>query len=441
MPHNDGCEVLLTKKHKPAGIALFMLVFFLLTAGLPAQEGQEDPGASLVLKLAVIGPGDELYFWWGHIGLIVEDAVAKDARFYDWGIFSFENENFFANFAFGRLLYSCGSSSLNRNINYYIENNRDITLYTLDLPADKKEEVRSFAEWNVWPENRDYYYHHFRDNCSTRIRDILDMATSGAFKARYGDAPGRYTLRQHVRRHTWFNPFFDWVLNFWMGRSIDRPITVWDEMFLPAEVGARVLDFSYTGDDGVERRLVSRVEQVNTAAGRPPVLEVPRKQWPRELVLGCVIAVFMAVLLFFKGRENRTADTIWAAGQGVLGLFLGAAGLILFFMAFFTNHDYTYGNINLVYINPLLMAAAPLGGLYLASSWPQEKRKWGLAIKILWSYVLVSGFVVMALRLVPPLYQMNLVTLALVMPGAAVLSLLPDIAAFIRREYLWRWFN
>jgi hypothetical protein len=440
IPHNNRNEVPLTKQRGPAEIAVFMVILFLLAAGLPAQE-RTGGGDSLVLKLAVIGPGDELYFWWGHIGLIIEDYEANTARFYDWGIFSFENENFFVNFALGRLLYTCGSSASSRNISYYIENNRDITLYTLDLPADKKEEVLDFAEWNVLPENRDYYYHHFRDNCSTRIRDILDMATSGAFRARYGGAPGRYTLRQHVRRHTWFNPFFDWMLNFLMGRGIDRPITVWDEMFLPAEVGARVEEFSYTGDDGRERRLVSGVETVNTAVGRPPVLAVPRKQWPRELAAGCAAALVFIILLVFKGRGNRAADNIWAAGQGAAGLFLGVAGLVLFFMAFFTNHDYTYGNINLVYINPLLLAAAPLGVLYLVSPSPQERYKRGLAIKILWSYVLVSGFVVMALRLVPPLYQVNLVTLALVMPCAAVLSLLPDIAVFVRREYLWRWFN
>jgi hypothetical protein len=440
MPHNKGCEVFLIKKRKPAGIALFIAVFFLLAAALPAQEDAAR-GDALVLKLAVIGPGDELYFWWGHIGLIIEDPEARDARFYDWGIFSFENENFFVNFAFGRLLYSCGSSSADRNINYYIENNRDIILYTLDLPEDKKEEVRAFAEWNVRPENRDYYYHHFRDNCSTRIRDILDAAVSGAFKAKYGAAPGRYTLRQHVRRHTWFSPFFDWILNFWMGQDIDKPITVWDEMFLPAEVGTRVQEFSYTGDDGVERKLVSRVEQVNTALGRPPVLEVPRKQWPRELMLGCAIAVFMAILLFFKTRENHAADLVWAIGQGCLGFFFGAAGTVLFFMTAFTNHDYTYHNINILYINPLLLAALPLGILYAVNYSPQEKRKWELSIKILWSYVLGFGLLSLLLRALPGIWQQNQVSLAMVLPFAAVLSRLPDLLAWIRREYLWRWLN
>jgi hypothetical protein len=413
-----------------------LLLFFLLSGSLlcaQTNSSGESGEDSLILKLAVIGPGDELYFWWGHIGLVIEDYEANTTRFYDWGLFSFENAQFFVNFAFGRLLYSCGSSPTSWNINRYIETNRDITLYTLDLPADKKREMRDFAEWNILPENRDYYYHHFKYNCVSPILDILDQATGGQFKARYGDAPGRYTLRQHVRRHTWFNPFLDWALNFLMGRGIDQPTTVWEELFLPAELGARAQEFSYTGEDGVERKLVSRVEKVNTAVGRPAVLDVPRKQWPRELAAGCAVAAVFIVLLVLKGRKNQAADRIWAAGQGALGLFFGIMGLILFFMAFFTNHDYTYGNLNLLYINPLLIAAAPLGVLYIVSP-PAGKPAWGLRIKLLWSYVLAAGLVVMLLRLMPPLRQMNLVTLALVMPFAAVLSLLPDLAALVNRK-------
>ncbi|GHU65290.1 membrane protein [Spirochaetia bacterium] len=421
-----------------------ILSLFLLPSPVFAQSNsgtESSSGDSLVIKLAVIGPGDELYFWWGHIGIIIEDYETNRSRFYDWGVFSFENTNFFSNFAMGRLIYSCAVSAPTWNLRNYIETNRDITIYTMDLPADKKEEVRDFAEWSVLPENKDYFYHHFKDNCATRVRDIFDRATDGAFKARYGDAPGRYTLRQHVRRHTWFSPFFDWFLNFLMGRNIDQSMTVWEEMFLPAEIGARALEFSYTGSDGIERKLVSSVEKLNTAVNRPQVLDVPRLQWPRELVFGCALAVVLGALLFFKNRENRIASIIWVGMQGILGLFFGISGLVLFFMTFFTNHDYTYYNINILYINPLLIGAVVFGILHITASDDLEKYKWDRAIKAVWSYVLVFGSITTLLRLIPGLYQMNLVTLAMVLPFAAVLGFLPDLLVYIRREYLWRWFN
>jgi hypothetical protein len=424
-------------------MALLALSFLFLASPAFAQDSGSEaaPGDSLVIKFAVMGPGDELYFWWGHIGIIIEDYNTSRSRFYDWGVFSFENTNFFSNFAIGRLIYSCAASSPSWNLRNYMESNRDITIYTLDLPTEKKEELRDYAEWSILPENKDYFYHHFKDNCATRIRDIFDMATDGAFKARYGDAPGRYTLRQHVRRHTWFNPFFDWFLNFLMGRDIDQPLAIWEEMFLPAEIGARALEFSYTDSDGIERKLVSSVEKMNTAIGRPAVLDVPRLQWPRELVFGCFLAAVLGVLLFLKNQENQIASIIWAALQGVLGLFFGISGLALFFMTFFTNHDYTYHNINVLFINPLLLAAVVFGILHIKAPDDMEKYKWSIVIKAVWSYVFVFGIITLLLRLIPGLHQMNLVTLAMVLPFAAALSFLPDLLVYIRREYLWRWLN
>jgi hypothetical protein len=377
------------------------------------------------LKLAVIGPGDELYFWWGHIALVIEDGATGESTFYDWGIFSFENENFFKNFAFGRLIYRCGASPAKYNFARYIETNRDIILYTLNLSPEEKEMVRDFANNNIRPENRDYYYHHFKDNCSTRVRDILDMVTGGQFKAEFGDAPGRYTLRQHVRRHTYFSPFFDWFLNFLMGQDIDTPLTVWQEMFLPAEVGNRVADFSffsYMDKAGERKKLVTSVEILNSAVNRPPVLEVPRRQWDRELIAGVSLALMLVVFALTRTKKPILGRYLWGLSQSVLGLFFGGTGLVLFFMTFFTNHDYTYHNANVIFINPLLLAAVPLGIFYAISK--DEKKRFFLeqSLRALWTYVFLGGILTMAIKLSPSFYQQNQVTQALTLPFAFVLS-------------------
>jgi hypothetical protein len=418
----------LNKKAEFLGSAV--LLAFLLFPGraLSAQTGGEGPDGTrdrLAVKIAVMGPGDELYFWWGHIALVIEDRITGKSLFYDYGIFSFDNENFFLNFALGRLLYSCGVSPAERNYQGYIRTNRDIFIYTLDLPAEVKEEVRRFAEINVLPENRDYYYHHFRDNCATRIRDILDLATGGQFKERFGQAPGRYTLRQHVRRHTWFSPFFDWLLNFFMGQGIDLPVTIWEEMFLPGEIGARIRDFRYIDPAGKERQLVSAAETLNRAVNRPAVLDVPRRQWPRELLLGLLIAgVSAGLLLRDRGKPGFPRFCLGLI-QSCLGLFFGLAGTVLFFMTFFTNHDYTYHNSNILYINFLLLGAVPLG-IILAFA-KNEKKRLSAArlLRALWTYVFLGGILTMVLKLFPGFYQQNQVTQALVLPFALVLSYIP----------------
>jgi hypothetical protein len=406
-------------------------VLFLILAAIPAAA--QSRGDYLTLKVAVMGPGDQVYFWWGHIALVIEDALTGESRFYDYGVFSFDTENFFTNFAMGRLIYYCAvTPRAELAYNVYRMNNRDIKVYTLDLPPEKRLEVLRFAENNVRPENRYYFYHHFKDNCSTRIRDIIDLATDGQFKERYGEAPGRYTLRQHVRRHTWFNPFFDWLLNFLMGQDIDTPLTVWQELFLPAEMGRRLEDFTYTDREGRERKLVSGAEILHRSVGRPGVLDVPRRQWPRELVLGLALAALLAGLYLLGRRRPGVSRVILGVTQALLGLFSGCAGTLLFFMTFFTNHDYTYHNINVLYINPLLLAAVPLG-LKLAARkgtgpfpFPGSgKGDPARLLSILWTSVFLGGVLVQALRILPWFYQQNLVTAAAALPVALALSRAP----------------
>ena len=402
------------------------LLFLFSGLSLFGQSGSSSAarrGDALTLKLAVMGPGTELYFWFGHIGLVVEDKTTGQARFFDWGVFSFENEHFFVNFAFGRLIYSCMVSRADLNYNMYIHDNRDITLYTLDLPPEKKEEILRFAENNVLPENRNYYYHHFRDNCATRIRDILDMALDGQFKTAFGNAPGRLTYRQHVRRHTWAHPFFDWILNFWMGQDIDRPITVWDEMFLPSEIGMRIKDFHYAGPDGKDRLLVSSVEILNTSHGRPAVLAVPRLQWPRELIASIVFSGLIALLYFLWGKQ-RGYKIFMGILQSLLGLFFGVAGTLLFFMSFFTNHDYTYHNSNIFFVNPLFFALIPLGLIFGFTGNKKKRFVTARLLRLFWTYVLLGGFLTMAIKLSPNFYQQNQVDQALILPLALTMIIL-----------------
>ena len=395
-------------------------------------------GENLTLKIAVIGPGDELYFWWGHIALVIEDSDTGRSRFYDYGLFSFENDRFFYNFAFGRLLYSCGASPADRNMAVYVNSNRDIFMYTLDLPPETRLKVRDFAENNILPENRDYFYHHFRDNCSTRIRDIIDLATDGQFKEQYGQAPGRFTLREHVRRHTWFSPAVDWILNFWMGQVIDTPITIWDDMFLPAEVGKRIEDFWYTDVNDVRRKLVLKTETVYKAEGRPAVLDVPRRQWPRELAFSLALSAIFGFFFFLQAKKCRLGRILAGFSMSLAGLVFGIAGLLLYFMNLFTNHDYTYQNANMLFGTPILLAAIPLGLCYALTKKPDRLVVYGALTRLIWLLAALGIFVSMAIKLLPAFYQQNLTDQMLMLPISLVFTLQPVGLREVIDKYLYR---
>jgi len=417
-------------------IIILLILLFISAFALFAQ------GENLNLKIAVIGPGSEVYFWWGHIALVIEDLEKETSTFYDYGLFSFENKNFYKNFALGRLLYSTGSSSTKINIAVAIKRNRSIAFYPLDLPPETRLKIKDFVENNVRPENRDYYYQHFKDNCSTRIRDIVDLATDGQFKELYGNIQSRFTLRDHVRRYTWFAPAWDWILNFWMGQVIDTPIAVWDDMFLPAEVGRRIQEFWYTDADGVRRKLVpqdSLIEQVYTAEGRPIVLEVPRKQWPYELVFSLALSAIFCFFFFLYHKKIKAGKVLAGFSMSLCALVFGLAGLVLYFLSLFTNHDYTYENANMIFTSPVLLAAIPLGICYALTKKPEKQLRYDLLLRIIWLITVIGIFISMLIKLLPWFYQQNLTDQMLMLPISLVFAFQPvGLSEAVKKIKPWK---
>jgi hypothetical protein len=226
----------------------------------------------------------------------------------------------------------------------------------------------------------------------------------------------------------------DWILNFWMGQDIDTAITVWEEMFLPSEVGRRIQDFEYTDAEGTRRPLVSGVAILNRALNRPAVLEAPRRQWVRELALGLFLAGFMAVLSALRRKRPGPGEVVWGLAQAAFGLFFGIAGILLVFLSFFTDHDYTYHNINVLFVNPLFFAALVWGLRYSFTRHVKRRPSLEFLLQCFWTYVFAAGLLTMPVKLLPFFWQQNQVTQALLLPPAFALSLLPEkLAGFFRR--------
>jgi hypothetical protein len=396
-----------------------LLLLALITTALHGQtDSPRRPVDDLVFKVAVYGPSDDIFIWWGHAALIVENTRWNYSRVFDWGIFSYPSENFLWDFLHDRISYKCTVEPL--NLQMYIDEDRDITIYTLDLEAEKKERILEYAETNVLPENCYYDYHEFRDNCSTRIRDIIDIGTGGQLKSWALNTSGRFTTRQHIRRFTWFRPFSDWVLDFLMGRDRDAPASLWDEMFLPVEVGRSMVDFIYIDSAGAERRLVKSVELMNASKQRPPVLNGPLRRWPGDLLLGLLPAALAEGLRRLRKIRPRAGRILWGIYHSALGLVLGAGGCVLVFAWFFMKNDYIQQNINLLFINPLALATAPLGILTAAGG--AEKLRPERGLQILWTCTAAAGILTQLLRILSVFPQQNQSMAAVILPTAVLLS-------------------
>jgi hypothetical protein len=439
VPAAPAAGLLLPTRRLPRTVLVLPLLLAALLAAPPASAAAApwaqglSRASDLVVKLVTVEPGTPLYSWWGHTGLIVEDPRLGVSRFYNYGLFSIQKEDFVRNFIQGRLWFEVGASSTERELRAYRSDNRTIRIQTLDLVPERRLRMAEFLEWNILPENRTYLYDHYRDNCATRVRDLLDRMVDGQLASATA-VPGRGTLRWHTRRFTAGHTLMNWLLMFLMSGVIDRPITRWQEMFLPMELERDVAGLRYLDPQGRERALVSAQETWFTAADRAPVPERPPSFVPPALGLGALLGLIAAALGWWRAgrvpeREGGAAGRGVPAGEArsrggraagralsgaweaLLGLCLGLMGTVLAYMSLFTDHTVTYGNRNLFLANPLHLAVVPLAVALAAGA------RWaGRWLAGLWSLLAALGLLSLALQTIPALRQDNWVIAALLLP-------------------------
>src|SRR5688572_20012355 len=84
-----------------------------------------------------------------------------------------------------------------------------------------------------------YRYHHFRDNCSTRLADLLDEALGHRLSALH-TSPAEGTFRTRVLAPVRSQLFLYAALDTSYSAVVDRPISRWETTFLPEGFGELV---------------------------------------------------------------------------------------------------------------------------------------------------------------------------------------------------------
>ena len=324
------------------------------------------------ISLLTIGSGDPLYSWFGHSAFLVSTPDGRNVTF-DYGTFSFNDEDFFVNFAFGRLWFLCLSSNAEYQLQDISEEGRSVTKVVLPLTAEQKKAVIGFLNANSRKENRTYLYHHYEDNCATRLRDIIDWTTGGAFKT-WAQSVSGLTFRQQASRALSRNPFVLWGLDFLQSGNIDKSATLWDEMFLP-----EVLEKGVMAYFSLEKETI-----LNGSGNYSETSDKPQSNILFSLLMGLVLGgVSLALIL----PGYRRANYIYS---GVVEIVFGLLGSVLFFMMFFTNHDVTWCNENLIFVNPLLLVLAVFS--FMATC-KKKADKWGRVVSI--SHKMIFGIIVL----------------------------------------------
>ena len=299
------------------------------------------------ISLITIGEGKALYSWFGHSALLVE-APDYPAYVYDYGTFSFDADGFYKNFALGRLWFCCSVSYASYELTYLEMTGRAYSQVKLNLTAGQKKAIINFLTINSKEENRTYLYNHYTDNCATRLRDILNYATDGDFETWAKSQSGR-TFRQLASAALSKNRLIQWVLEFLQSGQIDQSATLWDEMFLPAILEQAVIQYGnhLTDPDSYDAsKLVS-------ASGVQP-----KSNMLFSVLVGLALGLLCFALLWRANNKGRYG--LYKAYAFTIDLIFGLLGTLLMFMMCFTNHNVTWYNENLLFVNPLLIVMAIL---------------------------------------------------------------------------------
>jgi Domain of unknown function (DUF4105) len=325
------------------------LVFLALAMALSARPGAaanaaESPEPATRVELWTMGMGEDVFERFGHGALCVFEEPEADGLCYNYGTTNFKNPadlvlRFLKHEA--KFWVSVASSSHTRL--EYGREDRTIWIQRLPLSEGQARALADRLAHDARPENREYIYDHFLDNCTTRLRDHIDAVLEG--KLRVGeDRPYGPTWRELVRKGFSGEPWMLALTELLLGRFTDQHPTRWEATFHP-DVLREV----------VEERL--GVKPIEVATRKGPALTGARTAGQRWLIFLAIGLAALAGLLVATGKTvpRRLALLLVA-------LVLGTFAVVVYLLAFYWKIRYLHGNEVVAVLVPSDLALAVIHG-------------------------------------------------------------------------------
>jgi hypothetical protein len=332
-----------------------LLLALALAPALPAgAQSPDDPGDGLRVVLLTMGNGDAVWEMFGHNAIWIHDPAEGTDRVYNYGVFDFDSPGYWSRFIAGNWLYELGVGDIASTLAAYRWLNRSVWAQELALTEAQKRTLQAFLDRNALPENREYLYDYYRDNCSTRVRDALDLVLGGRLRAATEGRASGTTFRWHSERLGAVDPLSYVGLAAGLGPRADREIDLWEEMFLPAKVRERVREIAAPDPNGAPVPLVSREWTLFEAVGRAPERAAPPARVHWFLLAGVLYAGALAGLAR-AGAGSAAARAGHAALASLWLLASGVGGAVLLFLWGFTSHTIAHANENLLQLSPLAL--------------------------------------------------------------------------------------
>lgn len=339
-------------KHSIRHISLVAALCAILLPPVVATAQQLPLSDGATASVLTCGAGNEFYTTFGHSAIRICDTAQGLDVVYNYGTFDFDTPNFYLKFARGMLDYCLSRQSMDGFMAVYDYERRAVWEQRLNLTPQEVANLYVMLEQNYLPEYRYYRYDFFRDNCATRVRDMVLAAPSHRNVQfdwrRTGEKKSYRDLVHMDTRGTleWWQMGVDLLL----GLPADHTCNTDEWMFHPVWM-MNIFEDSriVSAREGNEVPLVSESRQLLSDT-RTPL----RRSFSPTLVFAIVLAVAVLLSLKFRKKKSVLMDVL----DRVLFVLAGIVGLFLVFMWVGTDHYCTAWNPNILWASPLLILIA-----------------------------------------------------------------------------------
>ena len=294
--------------------------------------------------LLTCSPGSDLYSVFGHSALRLTNASAGTDLVFNFGTFDFNEPGFYLKFLKGNLSYYLSVSDYSEFLESYRAEGRTVYEQKLALSCGVNKVLKQILDSNALDQNKYYRYNFIKDNCTTRLRDLL--LNKDQIYTRVFIAPG-ITTRSLIHRYLdsagrqWTKLGIDILL----GQNADDEIDTWHAMFLP-DLLMRGVDSSFSFENAP--LIDSKAVVVNTTKAKKNT----HRSYP------VIIISFLSILLMFIYSRKGVFEEVKRLLDLLLLSATGLVGILLLLLWFGTDHEITRNNFNLLWALPTNLFAA-----------------------------------------------------------------------------------
>jgi hypothetical protein len=301
-----------------------------------------QPTSGLRISLLTCSPGKELYSTFGHSAIRIIDSARSGDWVFNYGTFDFSDPDFYSKFVQGKLLYFVSMESTPDFIAQYQYEKRKVVEQELGLSEAEKIYLQQLLLQNLKPENRFYQYDFFFDNCTTRLRDLLehskqpqpDLPAVMPVNTRFREAIHAYL--EQGNQH-WSKLGIDLLL----GARTDRVMRISEQQFLPDNL---MFALDRCTNHSMIRQTRILYEPTNKQSEDTPI---------QPMHASLMLVGLLGGLAWFE-QKNRVVKTTMIFLDGILFFAVGLLGVVLTFAWFGTDHIMTKSNYNLLWALPSL---------------------------------------------------------------------------------------